>query len=417
MKITSVKGTNDYLPNEVEIRDYLQERILSVYKENGFEHIITPAIEDIENLDKSDGGENLNLIFKIMKRGDKLDKALASGVTAANENELADMGLRYDLTLPLSRYYANNKDKLTLPMKCIQIDRVYRAERPQKGRLREFIQCDIDIIGSESTDSEIELILTTTKALDAIGLKNYKVKLNDRRLLRAVLQSFGFAENDLDSVCITFDKMDKIGLTGVVEELTEKGFAKDAVDNFEKFLSEGDFTLESLKSRLEDKTPAESLEHIIDTVNELTGNAFELVFDLSLVRGQGYYTGTVFEVESIDFKGAVAGGGRYDHLIGKFLNEDIPAVGFSIGFERIFGILMNNGISIEQRADKIAVVYEDGQLKDAVKSADALRAQGKIASLYIKPKKLGKFLNKLEERGYDGFLNVGVSEEVSMFEK
>ena len=150
---------------------------------------------------------------------------------------------------------------------------------------------------------------------------------------------------------------------------------------------------------------------------ELTGNAFELVFDLSLVRGQGYYTGTVFEVESIDFKGAVAGGGRYDHLIGKFLNEDIPAVGFSIGFERIFGILMNNGISIEQRADKIAVVYEDGQLKDAVKAADALRAQGKIASLYIKPKKLGKFLNKLEERGYDGFLNVGVSEEVSMFEK
>ena len=417
MKITSVKGTNDYLPNEVEIRDYLQERILSVYKENGFEHIITPAIEDIENLDKSDGGENLNLIFKIMKRGDKLDKALASGVTAANENELADMGLRYDLTLPLSRYYANNKDKLTLPMKCIQIDRVYRAERPQKGRLREFIQCDIDIIGSESTDSEIELILTTTKALDAIGLKNYKVKLNDRRLLRAVLQSFGFAENDLDSVCITFDKMDKIGLTGVVEELTEKGFEKDAVDNFEKFLSEGDFTLESLKSRLEDKTPAESLEHIIDTVNELTGNAFELVFDLSLVRGQGYYTGTVFEVESIDFKGAVAGGGRYDHLIGKFLNEDIPAVGFSIGFERIFGILMNNGISIEQRADKIAVVYEDGQLKDAVKAADALRAQGKIASLYTKPKKLGKFLNKLEERGYDGFLNVGVSEEVSMFEK
>ncbi len=417
MKITSVKGTNDYLPNEVEIRDYLQERILSVYKENGFEHIITPAIEDIENLDKSDGGENLNLIFKIMKRGDKLDKALASGVTAANENELADMGLRYDLTLPLSRYYANNKDKLTLPMKCIQIDRVYRAERPQKGRLREFIQCDIDIIGSESTDSEIELILTTTKALDAIGLKNYKVKLNDRRLLRAVLQSFGFAENDLDSVCITFDKMDKIGLTGVVEELTEKGFEKDAVDNFEKFLSEGDFTLESLKSRLEDKTPAESLEHIIDTVNELTGNAFELVFDLSLVRGQGYYTGTVFEVESIDFKGAVAGGGRYDHLIGKFLNEDIPAVGFSIGFERIFGILMNNGISIEQRADKIAVVYEDGQLKDAVKAADALREQGKIASLYIKPKKLGKFLNKLEERGYDGFLNVGVSEEVSMFEK
>ena len=225
MKVTSVKGTNDYLPNEVEIRDYLQNQILSVYKANGFEHITTPILEDIENLDKSDGGENLNLIFKIMKRGDKLDKALETGVTSANENELADMGLRYDLTLPLSRYYANNKDKLTIPMKCIQMDRVYRAERPQKGRLREFVQCDIDIIGSDSTDSEIELILTTTKALDAIGMKNYKVKVNDRRLLRAVLSSFGFEDKDLDSVCITFDKMDKIGLEGVTEELNEKGFA------------------------------------------------------------------------------------------------------------------------------------------------------------------------------------------------
>lgn len=414
MKITSVKGTNDYLPNEVEIRDYLQERILSVYKENGFEHIITPAIEDIENLDKSDGGENLNLIFKIMKRGDKLDKALASGVTAANENELADMGLRYDLTLPLSRYYANNKDKLTLPMKCIQIDRVYRAERPQKGRLREFIQCDIDIIGSESTDSEIELILTTTKALDAIGLKNYKVKLNDRRLLRAVLQSFGFAENDLDSVCITFDKMDKIGLTGVVEELTEKGFAKDAVDNFEKFLSEGDFTLESLKSRLEDKTPAESLEHIIDTVNELTGNAFELVFDLSLVRGQGYYTGTVFEVESLDFNSSIAGGGRYDNLIGKFLKEQIPAVGFSIGFERIYSILMEKESYNTEKQKKVVLIYEEDQVAEAIRYAEELRKTYKTA-LYIKPKKLGKFLNKLEEQGFDGFQVFGRDEEVRMF--
>ncbi len=417
MKITSVKGTNDYLPNEVEIRDYLQNRILGVYKENGFEHIITPAVEDIENLDKSDGGENLNLIFKIMKRGDKLDKALASGVTSENENELADMGLRYDLTLPLSRYYANNRDKLTLPMKCIQIDRVYRAERPQKGRLREFIQCDIDIIGSDSTDSEIELILTTTKALDAIGFKNYKVKLNDRRLLRAVLSSFGFAEEELDSVCITFDKMDKVGLEGVVSELREKGFDETAVNNFSQFISEGNFTLEAIKERLEDKTPAESLEHIIAAVNELKNNEFEIVFDISLVRGQGYYTGTVFEVESIDFKGAVAGGGRYDHLIGKFLNEDIPAVGFSIGFERIFGILMNNGVMIPEKPKKIAVVYEQGQFKEAFSEAEKLRNRGMTAALYIKPKKLGKFLNKLEERQYDGFLNVGVSDEVSMFEK
>ena len=415
MKVTSVKGTNDYLPNEVEIRDYLSDKILSVYKENGFEHITTPIIEDIENLDKSDGGENLNLIFKIMKRGDKLDKALEKGVTSQNENELADMGLRYDLTLPLSRYYANNKDKLTIPMKCIQMDRVYRAERPQKGRLREFIQCDIDIIGSESTDSEIELILTTTKALDAIGMKNYKVKVNDRRLLRAVLASFGFAESDLDSVCITFDKMDKIGLDGVVEELNDKGFDGKAVESFKAFLEKKDFSLDSVAAILEDKTPAESLKHIIDTVGELTDNAYEVVFDLSLVRGQGYYTGTVFEVESIDFKGAIAGGGRYDNLIGKFLNENVPAVGFSIGFERIFSILMEHGIDIQSRQKKIAVMYDEQEFIAAVKIADKLRNEGNIASLYVKPKKMGKFLGKLEERKYDGFVNVQNGGDVSWF--
>ncbi len=417
MKVTSVKGTNDYLPNEVEIRDYLQNKILSVYTENGFEHIVTPILEDIENLDKSDGGENLNLIFKIMKRGDKLDKALAKGVTSENENELADMGLRYDLTLPLSRYFANNKDKLTLPMKCIQMDRVYRAERPQKGRLREFIQCDIDIIGSESADSEVELILTTTKALKAIGLKNFKVKLNDRRLLRAVLMQMGFAEDELDSVCITFDKMDKIGMDGVKAELTEKEFDSAAIEKFVEFLSKNDFSLESLKNMLEDKAPVESLEYIMNSVKELSDNSFDVVFDLSLVRGQGYYTGTVFEVESIDFKGAVAGGGRYDNLIGKFLNQSIPAVGFSIGFERIFSILMENGIDIEHRTKKIAVMYDEGSLVEAVKTADKLRSEGNIASIYVRPKKMGKFLNKLEERKYDGFIVAGQGDEVSLFEK
>lgn len=417
MKVTSVKGTNDYLPNEVEIRDYLQNKILSVYTENGFEHIVTPILEDIENLDKSDGGENLNLIFKIMKRGDKLDKALAKGVTSENENELADMGLRYDLTLPLSRYFANNKDKLTLPMKCIQMDRVYRAERPQKGRLREFIQCDIDIIGSESSDSEVELILTTTKALKAIGLKNFKVKLNDRRLLRAVLMQMGFAEDELDSVCITFDKMDKIGMDGVKAELTEKEFDSAAIEKFVEFLSKNDFSLESLKNMLEDKTPVESLEYIMNSVRELSDNSFDVVFDLSLVRGQGYYTGTVFEVESIDFKGAVAGGGRYDNLIGKFLNQSIPAVGFSIGFERIFSILMENGVDIQHRTKKIAVMYDEGSLVEAVKTADKLRSEGNIASIYVRPKKMGKFLNKIEERNYDGFIVAGQGDEVSLFEK
>lgn len=416
MKITPVKGTNDYLPWEVEIRDYLQNKILEVYQANGFEHIVTPIIEDIENLDKSEGGENLNLIFKILKRGEKLQKTLASKQDAVSESELADMGLRYDLTLPLSRYYANNRDKLTLPMKCIQMDRVYRAERPQKGRLREFIQCDIDIIGSASADSEIELILTTTKALDAIGLKNYKVKLNDRRLLRAVLLTFGFQEAELDSLCITFDKLDKIGLDGVKEELAAKNLDAAAISRFVQFLESGDFSLDSLKTLLTDPSLAEGLEHMIASVKELSGGSYEVVFDLSLVRGQGYYTGTVFEVESIDFKGAVAGGGRYDHLIGKFLNEEIPAVGFSIGFERIYSILMESGTAVARREKKIAVIYEEGQLKQAVDEAEGLRGDGMIASLYRKPKKLGKFLTKLEEQGYDGFVNIGQG-DISLFEK
>lgn len=419
MKITSVKGTNDYLPNEVEIRDYLQNEILKVYVSNGFEHITTPVIEDIENLDKSDGGENLNLIFKIMKRGDKLDKALASNVTSENENELADMGLRYDLTLPLSRYFANNKDKLSLPMKCIQMDRVYRAERPQKGRLREFVQCDIDIIGSDSRDSEIELILTTTKALKAIGMKNFKVKVNDRRLLRAFLTDCGFAEEQLDSVCITFDKMDKIGLEGVKAELSEKAFDSAAIEKFVAFLSKTgnpqEISLESVKEILVDKTPAESLEYIMNTVNALCGGEFDVVFDLSLVRGQGYYTGTVFEVESIDFKGAIAGGGRYDNLIGKFLGQQVSAVGFSIGFERIFSILMEHGVDLPNKGNKIAVMYDEGEVSKAYSVAEKYRAEGKICSLYIKPKKMGKFLGKLEERGYAGFVNISNGDDINFF--
>ncbi len=414
MKTTSVKGTNDYLPNEAEVRDYLQSKILDVYKKNGFEHIITPAVEDIENLDKSEGGDNLNLIFKILKRGDKLTKALEAGVK--KDNDLVDMGLRYDLTLPLSRYFANNKDKLPLPMKCIQMDRVYRAERPQKGRLREFTQCDIDIIGSESSDSEVELIMTTTEALFAIGMKNFRVKINDRRLLRAVLKKLGFADEQLDSVCITFDKLDKIGLEGVVAELTEKEFDVSAVENFKNFLEKKEFTLESLKNMLDDPEPALSIEHIINTVNALNGGKFDLVFDLSLVRGQGYYTGTVFEVESIDFKGAIAGGGRYDNLIGKFLNQSIPAVGFSIGFERIYSILMDHGIQIPEAKKKVAVMYDEGEVLAAIQAADKLRAEGFTASIYVKPKKVGKFLSRLQDHGFDGSFFVGRDEEVSYFE-
>ena len=403
MKTTPVKGTNDYLPREAALRDFLQQTILDVYIENGFEHIITPAIEDAENLSKSEGGENLNLIFNILKRGDKLDKVIDAGVTHEKEKDLYDLGLRYDLTLPLSRYYANNQNTLLLPMKCIQIDKVYRAERPQKGRLREFIQCDIDIIGSESSDSEVELILTTAKALSAIGLRNFKIKINDRRLLHAVLAGVGFKSEDMDSVCISFDKMDKVGVDGVCEELLGKGFNQDTVAGFKDLLSGEEINLAYLKSKLSDTSAVDSLENIIKTVEEVSEGKVEVVFDISLVRGQGYYTGTVFEVVSSDFSGSVGGGGRYDKLIGKFIGKDVPAVGFSIGFERIFSILTEGGLDIADDKRRIALIYDELDFVKALKEADKLRAEGLIVSLYQKPKKLGKFIDRLEENGFKGF--------------
>lgn len=410
MKINSVKGTNDYLPKEVALRDYLQDVILKTYKDSGFERISTPAIEDIENLDKSDGGENLNLIFKIMKRGDKLASAIASG----DEHELADMGLRYDLTLPLSRYYANNKNELPLPMKCIQMDRVYRAERPQKGRLREFVQCDIDIIGSSSITCEIELIQTTANALLNIGMKDFTVKLNDRRILRAMLMQMGFAEESLDSVCITFDKLDKIGVEGVKAELLEKEEPEAAVNALCEVLSGGALSLDKVEEILPGNEAVLSLKNILTTATELAAGRYGVRFDLSLVRGQGYYTGTVFEVESNEFRGAIAGGGRYDNLIGKFTGEKVPAVGFSIGFERIFGILSAAGFAIPGSKPRIALYCSESDLLGAAKKAEELREKY-IVSLLERPKKLGKALSRMEERGYAGYLVYGEGDEIKLF--
>lgn len=411
MKTNTVKGTNDYLPSQVALRDYLQSVILKTYQNHGFERIMTPILEDIENLDKSEGGENLNLIFKVLKRGDKLSEAIEN--QQFKENELADMGLRYDLTLPLSRYYANNRARLGYPVKCIQIDRVYRAERPQKGRLREFIQCDIDIIGSSSNSCEIELIDTTAKALLAIGIKNFVVKINDRRLLKNVLLTAGFLPEQLDSVCITIDKFDKVGADGVREELTEKGFAVESIEKMINIFGNLPLSLEDVKKYCTDEEALSSVETIMNAVNEINDGNYSIQFDISLVRGQGYYTGTIFEIQSLDFKGSIAGGGRYDNLIGKFIGEDIPAVGFSIGFERIFAILSETGYEIPGKK-KIAMLFDEADVVPALKKADELRADYDVV-MYVKPKKLGKFLNKLEEQGLAGFYNFGQADEVKIF--
>lgn len=411
MKATPVKGTRDYLPKETEIRDFLQNIIMETYSSAGFQRITTPIIEDSVNLDKSEGGENLNLIFKILKRGKKLESALAGD--HPTEKELADMGLRYDLTLPLSRYYANNRNELLSPFKVIQMDRVYRAERPQKGRLREFMQCDIDIIGNESRDAEIELILTTTKALNRVGLTDYKVKINDRRILSDIFAYAGFAKEDNEKLAIIFDKQDKIGIDGVKAELEENGFDQTGIDKFIALFADGSLTLESV-ANVCDASYVTELQRIIDAVTKVSKGAIPVEFCPSLVRGQGYYTGTIFEVEAAGYSGAVAGGGRYDNLIGKFLNEDIPAVGFSIGFERIFGILMEQNYSIPNRKKKIAVFYDADTYAEALIYAKDLR-NDYIVSVIARPKKLGKYLNKLEAQGFDGFAVYGQEDGVKLF--
>ena len=408
MKSTPVKGTRDYLPKEVEIRDYLQNVIAETYRDAGFVRITTPIIEDAVNLDKSEGGENLNLIFRVLKRGKKLSSALNN--ENVTEKELSDMGLRYDLTLPLSRYFSNNKNELMTPFKVIQMDRVYRAERPQKGRLREFMQCDIDIIGNDSRDAEIELILTTTKALNRVGLKNYTVKINDRRILKSIFSYTGFDDADNEKLAIIFDKLDKIGIDGVKAELEENSFDKNAIDKFIGLFENGSLTLDSIADVC-DADYVNDLKYIIDTVDKASNGTIPVEFTPSLVRGQGYYTGTIFEVAADGYSGAVAGGGRYDNLIG---NEDIPAVGFSIGFERIFGILMEQNYAIPDRKKRIAVFYDKDNYADALAYAENLRDEYMV-SVIARPKKLGKFLNKLEQNEFDGFAVFGEADGVKLF--
>ena len=409
----SVTGMKDILPEEMFIRDYLINIIKKTYGSFGFTSIETPAMEHIENLLSKQGGDNEKLIFKILKRGEKLKLE-----NIKDENDLVDAGLRYDLTLPLARYYSNNQANLPNPFKALQIGNVYRADRPQKGRFRQFTQCDIDILGEASNLAEIELILATTKALSEIAKgKHFTVRINDRRILMAMALYAGYDEDNIGNVFIILDKMDKIGMDGVKKELTElDGEEKcskylnlfDGLkDNTEAVLSLKD----KLKGFIEDGV-LDSLCEIMDTVLEVNTNDFSLVFDPTLVRGMGYYTGTIFEVSMEGFSGSVAGGGRYDKMIGRFTGNDTPACGFSIGFERIITILLDAGFKTPDESRKIAFLYEkniDGNvLKDILKEAASLREAGNIVRgevvLLTQMNKNKKFQKEgLEKQGYTEF--------------
>lgn len=399
MKKTPPKGMNDYLPNEVALRSYMQEKILDTYCRYGFQRISTPVVDAAENLEKSEGGENLNLIFQVMKRGDKLKKALETG------DKLWDLGLRYDLTVPMVRYYCANEAKLPSPFKCIQADRVYRAERPQKGRLREFMQCDIDIIGTASLDAEKELIAVTAEALTEIGFSGFTMKINHRQLVNQLLLSCGFQPENFEIACIALDKLDKVGVEGVTAFMQEHGLDNAAIEQIAAILSRDKLDLAVIAEYLPENESITELSGMTDSLNSLS-DKWSVQFDLTVIRGQGYYTGTVFEIVHPGYRGSIGGGGRYDGMVGKFMGKDVPAVGFSIGFERIYSILAGEEYQIPGKP-KLALVYNEGtEFTAAFQKAGELQ-QDYIVSLVVRKKSFGKMKKRLIADGFSFILELG----------
>ena len=405
LKKKPVTGMKDMMPQEMEVRDYVIGLIKETYRDFGFTSIETPCVEHIENLCSKQGGDNEKLIFKILKRGEKLKLE-----TAKAEEDLVDSGLRYDLTVPLSRYYSNNANELPSPFKALQMGNVWRADRPQRGRFRQFMQCDIDILGEPSNLAEIELILATSTLLGKLDFHNFTIRINDRKVLKAMAAYSGFAEEDYDSVFITLDKMDKIGLDGVANELEENGYAKESVEKYLELFREvtNDISgIHYLKEKLGDYLAAETaegLEQIIVSADSAKEADFKISFDPTLVRGMSYYTGTIFEISMDEFGGSVGGGGRYDKMIGKFTGQDTPAVGFSIGFERIVMLLLERGYAIPTKKEKRAYLLEKNMPQEGIQKVLQLAKEDRHAGkqvLIVNMKKNKKFQKEqLAEQGY-----------------
>lgn len=407
-----VNGMKDILPAEMEIRDYVTSVIKDTYRSFGFTPIETPCMENIANLSNKQGGENEKLIFKVLKRGEKLNLE-----TAKEEADVVDFGMRYDLTVPLSRFYANNANDLPSPFKALQIGSVWRADRPQRGRYRQFTQCDIDILGEPSNLAEIELITATTTTIGRLGFKNFEIRINERRILKAMAAYSGFAEEDYDNVFITLDKMDKIGVEGVAEELAKDGYAQESIDKYlglfklleeKKDVAEGvTFLADTLGDFLDQEVVANMTE-IAVAVNATKNAEFTLVFDPTLVRGMSYYTGTIFEISMPELGAACGGGGRYDKMIGKFTGNDVPACGFSIGFERIILLLMESGFKIPESPKRVAYLvekkYPAEKLVDVMKQAKEARENGQQV-LVVRMNKNKKFQKEqLSKEGYEEFV-------------
>lgn len=403
-----VTGMKDIMPEEMQIRDYVINVIKETYGKFGFTPMETPCMENIENLSSKQGGENEKLIFKILKRGEKL-----SLESAKSESDVVDFGMRYDLTVPLVRYYSNHANELPSPFKALQIGNVWRADKPQKGRYRQFMQCDIDILGEESNLAEIELILATTTTLGRLGFQNFQIRINDRRLLKAMAAYSGFEEKDFDDVFITLDKMDKIGMEGVERELVADGYDSGSVEKYLALFRD----MEASEDRLSfieekmtgffDEEAKAGFREIIESVNTTKDDCFQLVFDPTLVRGMSYYTGTIFEIMMPELGISCGGGGRYDKMVGRFTGKDVPACGFSIGFERIILILMEGGFKVPNQSKKTAYLIEKGvsgdRLCEIIAQAQQERQDGTqvLVARMNKNKKFQK--EQLTAQGYEEF--------------
>lgn len=405
MKKKPVTGMKDILPREMELRNYVLEQVRDVYTGFGFTQIEAPVVEHIENLSSDQGGENEKLIFRILKRGEKLNLD-----EAKTEADLTDSGLRYDLTVPLSRFYSNNMSELPQPFMALHTGNVFRADRPQRGRFRQFMQCDIDILGEESAIAEIELILATTTLLKKLEFKDFTVRISDRRLLNAIAAYSGFDEDKRGEAFIILDKLDKIGSDGVAEELKKDGFSDESVAKCMSLFKEGNGSLDELKAMADtlgdklDGAVTESLELIMSSVEAAGDGGFSIKFDPVLVRGMGYYTGTIFEITIAEFGSSIAGGGRYDKMIEKFSGTPTPACGFSIGFERIITMLLEKDYKIPQESEKVAFLLDKKlsreQLNAAISEAMDLRRKG-VKVLVAKMKKNKKFQkDTLEAQGF-----------------
>lgn len=405
---TPVKGMPEKSPNQMILREYVIRKIKDTYKTFGFMLIETPLIEHIENLTGKMGGENEQLIFKILKRGEKLKEA-------TDINDMCDSGLRYDLTLPLARFYANNMDSLPVPFKALQIGESFRADRPQKGRFRQFTQCDIDILADETNLAEIELISATVNMLSVLNIKNIKVRINDRAILKAMAKSCNFPEEMLDMIYITLDKMDKIGLDGVKNALVELGLNNDDVEKYCKYF-DGE-----KENTLCDQKLANSLkgfigENVIDNLNEIISSTRQLidektckiVFDATLVRGMSYYTGPIFEIELEGYNLSVAGGGRYDNMIGKYISKNVCACGFSIGLERILSVISENNLIDIQSDGNIAYLVpkncSNADKLEILKKANQQRKEGKIVTVVNKSNNTKFQKETLKKFGYSEFV-------------